>query len=81
MTISVSEQLRARLEDEFDIIIPKPLQRINGAKGAAFRWMCFDLNGHEYISEDTISECLKAKKISRITSPKDIGVIYYVGPN
>jgi hypothetical protein len=78
---SVSEKLRARLEDEFNIIIPKPLNRIHGAKGAACRWDCYDSKGHHYISEDTMADCLKAEKLSRLTCTKDIGVVYHVGPN
>lgn len=78
---SVSEKLRARLEDEFKIVIPKPIQRIHGAKGAALRWDCYDSNGHHYISEDSMSDCLKAKILARMTCTKDIGVVYHVGPN
>ena len=78
---SIAEKLRARLEDEFGIIIPKPIERIYGVRGSAFRWTCKDKKGHEYISEDTMADCLKAPRLTRILNPAAIGVVYTVGPN
>lgn len=74
---STSEQLRRRLEDEFNIIIPEAIHRIHGVKGAAYRWCCFDSNGNEYHSEDTMSECVKASHLSKFQENLP-GMVFYI---
>lgn len=61
--IALSQQLRNRLEDDFDIILRKAPQRIWGEPSGSCRWTVTDSNGNEYLSYETMAQCVKAKRL------------------
>jgi hypothetical protein len=63
-----AQALRNRLEDEFNIILRVAPQRIWGEPSGSCRWNVTDSNGNEYLSYNTMSDCVKAKKLVR-TAP------------
>jgi len=65
---TLSEQLRNRLEDDFGIVLPSAPQRIWGEPSGSCRWHVTDQNGNEYLSYNTMAQCVKASKIVRSKS-------------
>jgi len=64
----IAEKLQQRLRDELGLEVDKPI-RLNRSKSqasaGAFAWYAESSIGHSPVgSEDTMTECVKAKKIA-----------------